>query len=1169
MPPTPPSADVADRHLAVAVAPARWTASARRWALVVGISRYAHAALNLEWAHRDAEELAALLQTPAGGGFEQSQVVKLVDADATTARVTHALRTFLKKPGRDDLVLLYFACHGAPDPDRPKNLYLLTHDADPADVAGTALPMREIQLCIQENLEAERVVLLADTCHGAAVGRGRRGDPAAASAIHTYLAELGRSKPGTAVFTSAEAAQTAREDARWGGGHGVFTHFLLEGMRGAADGWGGRRPDGIVTLGELLEYVRESVRRETGDLQHPAIGSDVFDRELPIAVIAGDAARGQLELGRGLLAVARLRGEPARYRAAADALAEAIRLAGAVRAPLAEANVGLGEALLGAGEHAEAARVLAAAADAGGAEAAQALPLLALARWRLRDADGTRATLERLAAAEPSERGWIEAHVERAAGGRRRALLVGINQYRMKAMELGGCVNDVALLRKALVGRCRFAPDDVVTLTDRDATREGVERALGELAAGSRAGDTVVFAFSGHSIPDPGRPKPPAADPGREVYLILHDTAAAGDGVAAATSISARRLHELLAAIPAGRVTALLDTHPSAELVGLAREARRYALLVASHADELTYEATGTVDGKTVPAGAFTAALCERLEAADDPEALTFGALADAMVAAMRKRGFDQTPLLVGDRDAPILGEEHLFLRLLDLATRRSFGGLRAGVPEGILERLRAAGVRFAAGYDALGRALLERGSYALAVEALERAGRTDAGDRTILLAHALAGAGRWAEAAALLPRGGAAPAGELGATLDRLVAARRRALLVAIEPQRRRPGRAGARDDVAALRDALVERCGFAPGDVTVLVDGQATRDAIAAAYAELAAASRAGFGLFCFAGACEVASTDELLLLAAGPPGAGLSTSELSAAGPPAETSLAGILDCDLRQPAPRRERVARDLAAAPAGELPRWFAVAACQVEAPAKPASAPQRLTRALVRELRRDAPGRSWRELFDDAARAMGGDETATFSRFGPDLDAPALEDARGRARALEQFESLEREPFARLAALLERTVAARNQQNDPYPAGRLHLGVAYALAGEEGRAIEVLNQAQALYDSDEALKWDPAAAEHEREAHYQLGRVLHESGHDATRAVSELTVAVERDPDDARAHYFLGQAIRAMVERETLARAESAFRRYLESGAPLGHEDEVRAFLATRRERAR
>ncbi|MEG3931798.1 MULTISPECIES: caspase family protein [unclassified Microcoleus] len=254
-----------------------------RWAIIVGISRYRYQGWNLRYADRDAEELYNLLLTPSGGNFKKEFICKLINEEATTANITRALRAFLKKPAREDLVVIYFACHGTPDFDRPGNIYLLTHDTAPGDIAGTALPMREIDLSLRENLLAEKVIVLADTCHSAAIagGIGRRSAVDDSTFVNRYLQEVSKARGGIALLTSAEANEVSFEDARWGGGHGVFTHYLLEGMRGAADG----DKNGIVTVGELFEYVRDNVKRATDHRQHPLIGANVYDRSMPVSMV--------------------------------------------------------------------------------------------------------------------------------------------------------------------------------------------------------------------------------------------------------------------------------------------------------------------------------------------------------------------------------------------------------------------------------------------------------------------------------------------------------------------------------------------------------------------------------------------------------------------------------------------------------------------------------------------------------------------------------------------------------------------------------------------------------------------------------------------------------------------------------------------------------------------
>lgn len=97
---------------------------------------------------------------------------------------------------------------------------------------------------------------------------------------------------------------------------------------------------------------------------------------------------------------------------------------------------------------------------------------------------------------------------------RKKALLIGINQYEAKEdssstssqngaangwLPLHGCVNDVELQKELLIYRFGFAPQDIVTLTDRDATRHNITEAITEhLTAQTLPDDLVLVHFSGH-----------------------------------------------------------------------------------------------------------------------------------------------------------------------------------------------------------------------------------------------------------------------------------------------------------------------------------------------------------------------------------------------------------------------------------------------------------------------------------------------------------------------------------------------------------------------------------------------------------------------------------------------------------------------------------------------
>lgn len=90
---------------------------------------------------------------------------------------------------------------------------------------------------------------------------------------------------------------------------------------------------------------------------------------------------------------------------------------------------------------------------------------------------------------------------------RKRALLVGINDYEAPVpvrggrewRNLSGAVNDALALRERLVADYGFAPRDIVTLTDRAATRDAILGALEEhLVKPAGKGDIVLFYYAGH-----------------------------------------------------------------------------------------------------------------------------------------------------------------------------------------------------------------------------------------------------------------------------------------------------------------------------------------------------------------------------------------------------------------------------------------------------------------------------------------------------------------------------------------------------------------------------------------------------------------------------------------------------------------------------------------------
>lgn len=86
----------------------------------------------------------------------------------------------------------------------------------------------------------------------------------------------------------------------------------------------------------------------------------------------------------------------------------------------------------------------------------------------------------------------------------KKALLIGINKYRIPGADLRGCVNDVKNMKKALQEHYGFAAKDITTLLDWSATTAKMKASISALIAGGKKGDVLLLHYSGHgaNVPD-------------------------------------------------------------------------------------------------------------------------------------------------------------------------------------------------------------------------------------------------------------------------------------------------------------------------------------------------------------------------------------------------------------------------------------------------------------------------------------------------------------------------------------------------------------------------------------------------------------------------------------------------------------------------------------------
>jgi tetratricopeptide (TPR) repeat protein len=244
-----------------AVAAETTKAGGQTYALLVGISKYKRPELSLQFADADASAFSKLLASPRGGGIDSRNIVLLTDENATTAAVRNAFQDFLKRRAhKNDAVILVIAGHGTVEVPGSKNAFVLTYDSDPQDLASTALPMSELRALFEEQLKnVGRVLLFVDICKAGTIGSIQN------TTVNADVQHLGDVDGDLFGFLASRPKEVSVEGPQFGGGHGVFSYFVLKGLGGAADA----NKDGTVDANELIQYVSSEVASATANRQHP------------------------------------------------------------------------------------------------------------------------------------------------------------------------------------------------------------------------------------------------------------------------------------------------------------------------------------------------------------------------------------------------------------------------------------------------------------------------------------------------------------------------------------------------------------------------------------------------------------------------------------------------------------------------------------------------------------------------------------------------------------------------------------------------------------------------------------------------------------------------------------------------------------------------------------
>jgi hypothetical protein len=207
-----------------------------RSAIIVAPSYRDSGLATLRYTFADAVELKGELE-------RQGYNVRLIPStEATAEGIRQTLanqKTFLE--GTEQATLLFaFMGHGFQD-SHGQN-YLMTYGADPNNMDKEALSVDEVQSLMSAS-GARRKVIFIDAC---------RNVPGTRDAEKPRTMADFKAAEGMAILLATKPGAYSYEDPELS--HGVFTYFLLDGLRGKAAG-----KDGFVTFRDVSDYVERSV----------------------------------------------------------------------------------------------------------------------------------------------------------------------------------------------------------------------------------------------------------------------------------------------------------------------------------------------------------------------------------------------------------------------------------------------------------------------------------------------------------------------------------------------------------------------------------------------------------------------------------------------------------------------------------------------------------------------------------------------------------------------------------------------------------------------------------------------------------------------------------------------------------------------------------------------
>jgi len=220
------------------------------YAIVIGIEEYRQKLPRADFAQSDARLMSEYLIKVMG--YPEENVIVLTNEKALQSDLAKYFERWLpNQVEKDSTVFIYYSGHGAPD-HRTGGAYLVPYDGDPAFISETGYPLKRMYDALGK-LPAREIIVVLDSCFSGAGGRS-----VLAKGLRPLVINLQSSTvlPGNIKVLAASAGDqvSATYDEK---GHGLFTYFMLKGIKNEAV----IKKDGTIRLDDLFGYLKPQVER--------------------------------------------------------------------------------------------------------------------------------------------------------------------------------------------------------------------------------------------------------------------------------------------------------------------------------------------------------------------------------------------------------------------------------------------------------------------------------------------------------------------------------------------------------------------------------------------------------------------------------------------------------------------------------------------------------------------------------------------------------------------------------------------------------------------------------------------------------------------------------------------------------------------------------------------